>query len=197
MGDYTAARSGRRFCGPGPAQRFHPCTGGRLRLRQEQVQPCGPGLAPAGLQLQALHLLGGARKRLHARHCDQRRPAVLRCGGHRRPTLGAQELRRQVRRPHEHAHRLGEVQEHDLHPDPAGRRPQDGTGMGGEVWIRPRETPRLPDHGAGCWLSDASANGFCVFGVRQRRVPHQSLADRQGHRPQGPGDFRDHTSRVE
>jgi membrane carboxypeptidase/penicillin-binding protein len=68
-------------------------------ISTEQVQPRHPGLAPAGLQLQALHLLGGAGKGLHAGLGDQRRTAQFFDAGHRQPGLGAEELRRQVRRP--------------------------------------------------------------------------------------------------
>ena len=75
------------------------CAGRRLRFRQEQVQPCDAGLAPAGLELQALHLFGRAREGLHARHRGQRRAAVLRRRRHRRPAVGAEELRRHLRRP--------------------------------------------------------------------------------------------------
>jgi hypothetical protein len=95
----AVARGRGRLRRAGSAHRRHPRPGGRLRLRQEQVQPRHAGLAPAGLQLQALHLLGGAGKGLHARHRGQRRAAVLRRRHHRQPALGAEELRRQVRRP--------------------------------------------------------------------------------------------------
>ena len=71
---------------------------------KSQVQPCHAGLAPARLELQALHLLGGAGKGLHAGDRGQRRAAVLRCRRHRQPALGAEELRRQVRRADAAAH---------------------------------------------------------------------------------------------
>jgi penicillin-binding protein 1A len=75
-------------------QRRHPRHGRRFCLQQEQVQPRHPGLAAAGLQFQALHLLGGARKGLHAGHRGQRCAAVLQRRRDGQPTLGAQELRR-------------------------------------------------------------------------------------------------------
>ena len=48
-------------------QRRDPRPGRRLRLQRQQVQPRDAGLAPAGLELQAVHLFGGAGKGLHAR----------------------------------------------------------------------------------------------------------------------------------
>ncbi len=98
LGDHAAARGRGRLRGAGPAQRRDPGAGGRLRLRQEQVQPRDAGLAPAGLELQALHLFGRAREGLHAGHRGQRCAAVLR-GRRRRHGLGAEELRRRLRRP--------------------------------------------------------------------------------------------------
>ena len=119
LGDHPAARGGRRLRRDRPARRCHQGPGRRLRFRQEQVQPRDAGLAPAGLELQALHLFGRAGKRLHARHGGQRRAAVLRCRHHRRPAVGAEELRRQVRRPDVAAPRADEVQEHGVDPHPA------------------------------------------------------------------------------
>ncbi len=62
-----AARAGPG--GPGrlrrarPARRLDRRAVGRLRLRRLEVQPRGPGAPPAGILVQALHLLGGARGR--------------------------------------------------------------------------------------------------------------------------------------
>jgi penicillin-binding protein 1A len=42
---------------------------------------------------------------------------------------------------------------------------------------------RLPDHGAGRRLGHADADGHGLFGVCQRRLPRQPVADHQGHRP--------------
>ena len=71
---------------------------GGFDYQQEQVQPRDAGLAPAGLELQAVHLFGRAGEGLHAGDDRQRRAAVLRRRRHRQPALGAEELRRQVRR---------------------------------------------------------------------------------------------------
>ena len=83
----------------GPAVgRCDPLAGRRLRLRPQQVQPRDPGAEAAGIELQAVHLFGRARKRLQSGDGRQRRAAVLRCLANRERALGAEELRRQVRR---------------------------------------------------------------------------------------------------
>ena len=71
----AVARGRGRFRRARPEHRRDPRAGRRLRLRQEQVQPRHAGLAPAGLELQAVHLLGGAGKGLHAGDGHQRRAA--------------------------------------------------------------------------------------------------------------------------
>ena len=103
--DHAAARGRRRVRRDGPAHRRHPRAGRRLRLLEEQVQPRHPGVAPAGLELQAVHLLGGAREGLHAGDGHQRRAALLRRRHHRQPAVGAEELRRHLRRPDDDAAR--------------------------------------------------------------------------------------------
>jgi penicillin-binding protein 1A len=118
----AGARGGRRVRGHRPATGAIRAHGGRLRLRQVQVQPCHSGLAPAGLELQAFHLLGGAGSGLHAVDRGQRRAAVLRCRRHRQPALGAEELRRQVRRADDAAHGAGQVEEHGVDPRAAVHR---------------------------------------------------------------------------
>ena len=133
--------------------------GRRLRLLEEQVQPRHPGLAPAGLELQALHLLGGAGKGLHAGDRDQRRAAVLRRRHHRQPAVGAEELRRQVRRPDDAARAAGQVEEHGLDPHPAGDRPAVRAAMDHALRLRRRQAPRLPDDGARRRLGHAAADG--------------------------------------
>ena len=51
-------------------------------------------------------------------------PIAIDAERHRRPALGAEELRRQVRRPDAPAHGARQVEEHGVDPDPAGDRPQ-------------------------------------------------------------------------
>ena len=74
------ARSAGGFCGPGCRQRPGAGHGGRLRLQPPALQPRHPGLAPAGLQLQALPLFGGAGAGRDAGHADQRRALGRRRG---------------------------------------------------------------------------------------------------------------------
>jgi penicillin-binding protein 1A len=59
------------------AGRRDPRAGRRLRLQQEQVQPRHAGVAPAGFELQAVHLFGVAGKGLVAGNHHQRRAALL------------------------------------------------------------------------------------------------------------------------
>ena len=53
---------------------------------------------------------------------DRRRAGGARGRADRQPALGAEELRRQVRRPDAPAHRARQVEEHGLDPHPAGDR---------------------------------------------------------------------------
>jgi membrane carboxypeptidase/penicillin-binding protein len=186
LGADPAARSRRRHGGDGAAHRRHPRDGRRLRLQQEQVQPRHPGLAAAGLQLQALHLLGGAGKGLHAGHRGQRCAAVLQRRRDGQPALGAQELRRQVRRPDAAADGAGQVQEHGLDPRSEVHRPGLRAGMGRELRLRPRQAPGLPDDGAGRRLGHAAADGHGLQRVCQRRLPPAARAHPARHRQQGP-----------
>ena len=112
-----------------------------------------------GSALQALHLFRGAGKGLHALDHRQRRAAVLRRRRHRRPALGAEELRRQVRRPDAAAHGAGQVQEHGVDPHPAGRGHAERAGLDHPLRLRCREAPALPDDGAGRRLGHADADG--------------------------------------
>jgi penicillin-binding protein 1A len=53
------------FVAASPVDGASPGAGRRLRFQSQQVQPRHPGLAPAGLQLQALHLLRRPGKGLY------------------------------------------------------------------------------------------------------------------------------------
>ena len=158
--------------------------GRRLRLRQEQVQPRHAGLAPAGLELQALHLLGSAREGLHAGDRDQRRAALLRRRHDRQPALGAEELRRQVRRPDDAAPRPGEVEEHGLDPHPASRSAPPYaqhwiTRFGFDADKHPAYLPMAL--GAGSVTPMQMATAYCVFANGGYRV--NPLPDQPHHRP--------------
>ena len=64
-----------------PARRLHRRALGRLRLRRLEVQPRDAGAPPAGLVVQALHLLRRARGRAHARDGHPRCAGRLRGAG--------------------------------------------------------------------------------------------------------------------
>ena len=67
VADHAAAAGRSGAGGDGSQRRCYPRVGRRLRLLPQQVQPRDAGLSPAGLQLQALHLFGGAGKGVHRR----------------------------------------------------------------------------------------------------------------------------------
>ena len=64
LADHAVAAGGRRAGLARAAGRRDPRAGRRLRLQQEQVQPRHAGVAPAGFELQAVHLFGVARQGL-------------------------------------------------------------------------------------------------------------------------------------
>ena len=163
------------FVAHGPARRRHQGAGRRLRLRQEQVQPRHAGLAPAGLELQALHLLGRAGKGLHARHGGQRRAAVLRRRRHRRPALGAEELRRHVTKARcRCARALAKSKNMVVHPRAAVDRHALRAGLdhAASASTRDKHPAYLPMAlGAGSVTPMQMATA--LFGVRQWRLPRQ------------------------
>ena len=132
---------------------------GGFRLRQKQVQPRDAGLAPARFVVQAVHLLGRARKRIHAEHGDQRRAAVLRRLGHGRPAVGAEELRRRLLRPDVNEKRARAFQEHGVDPDSAGDRPAVRAELDHAVRVRCRQASGLSADGAGLGRGDTAADG--------------------------------------
>ena len=87
------------------------CAGRRLRLRQEQVQSCDPGLAPAGLELQALSSTRRRWRRFSPATVINGDAVVLRDAG----TTGSQpwgaEDYEPVRRPDVDASRAGQAEE--------------------------------------------------------------------------------------
>jgi hypothetical protein len=132
--------------------------------------------------------LSSTRRRSKRASPQRRSSTMRRCSStpaHRQPALGAEELRRHLRRPDVDAKRTGEVEEHDLDPHPAGDRPDLCAGMGNPLRLRRRQAPGLPDHGTGLGLGDSSADGLRLQRVRQRRLPRQSRPDQQGHRLEG------------
>ena len=148
------------------------------------------GLAPAGLELQAVHLLGRARKGLHAGDRDQRRAALLRCRHDRQPALGAEELRRHVRRADVDAARPGQVEEHDLDPHPEVDRAGIRAAVDQALRLRRRQASRLLADGARRRRRHALADGVRIQRVRQWRLSRQSASDQPDHRLEGPCDQR-------
>ncbi len=100
VADRAAAAGGSRPGLHGSQRRRGPRAGGRVRLQPQQVQPRHPGLPPAGLELQALHLFGGAGERLHrpppsstTRRSSSTPARPARCPGSRRTSMAASTAR--------------------------------------------------------------------------------------------------------
>jgi len=143
--------------------------------------------APAGLQLQALHLFGGFQSRLHAGLDHQRRadrPARSLQAGR---AVDTTERRQQVPRTDAAARRTGAIGE------PRGN-PFAGCSRRA-LRARIRDTLRFP---AGCdpgqpldgpWhrIRFADGNGPRLCGIRQWRLPDQPLLHRRDRRPQWQG----------
>ncbi len=175
VADRAAARGGSRFHRARPPGRLGAGAGRRLRLPPQQVQPRGPGLAPARVVLQAFHLFGRAREGLHRGDRDSRRAGGAGSRADRQPALGAEELRRQVRRSDAPSDRAGEVKEHGVDPDTRGDQPQVRPGIRDSVRLRAGQAPALPHHGARRRLRHRLADGARVLGIRQRRLPGAAL----------------------
>jgi penicillin-binding protein 1A len=124
-------------------------------------------------------------------HHRQRRAAVLRRRRHRRPALGAEELRRQVRGPDAAAHRAGQVQEHGVHPHPAGRGHPERAGLDHPLRLRAEKHPAYLTMalGAGSVTPMQMATGYAVFANGGYRVNPWLITPH--HRPQGQGAGRD------
>jgi penicillin-binding protein 1A len=170
----------------GSAHRQRPRDGRRLRLLEEQVQPRHAGVAPARLELQAVHLLGGAGEGLHAGDGDQRRAALLRRRHDRQPALGAEELRRHLRRPDDDAARPREVEEHDLDPHPQVDQPGLRAAVDQALRLRRRQAPAyLPMAlGAGAVTPLQMASAYSVFangGYRVNPLLISRITDSKGH----------------
>ena len=159
---------------------------GGFDYSQEQVQPRDAGLAPARLELQALHLLGRARKGLHAGDGGQRRAAVLRRRHHRRPALGAEELRRHLRRPDDAAQRRSRSRRTWSRSASCRRsaRPTRRTGSRASASTPTSTRAYLTMAlGAGSVTPMQMASAYAVFANGGYRV--NPLPDHPHHRPQG------------
>jgi penicillin-binding protein 1A len=159
---------------------------GGFDFRQEQVQPRHAGLAPAGLELQALHLLGGAGEGLHAR---PRWSTMRRCSSTPAST-GSQPWEPKnydgkFDGPMPLRHRAGEVEEHGLDPHPAVDRPEYAQDWITRFGFERRQAPGLPDDGPGRRLGHTAADGQRLQRVRQWRLPREpylisKVADSEG-----------------
>jgi penicillin-binding protein 1A len=163
-------------------RRRDPRAGRRLRLRPQQVQPRDAGVPAAGLGVQAVHLLGGAREGVHAGDGHQRRP-VLRAGAQ----AGGEDWEPKnydgkFDGPDAAAHRAREVEEPRHRARAPGDRAAVRAGLRREVRLRPEAAPGLPDDGPRRRRGDAGADGRRVLGLRERRLPRLALPDREDHR---------------
>ena len=172
LGNSPATRSAGRAGGDRSAHRRDQGAGRRIRLRPQQVQPCHPGLAPAGLELQALHLFRRAGEGLQSGELGRRFAAELFGRRHRQPGLGAQELRRALRGSDDHPQCAGPLQEHGLHPPARIHRPRVRAGLCDALRFRARAPPALPHHGAGAGSATVweMASAYSVFANGGYRV---------------------------
>jgi Membrane carboxypeptidase/penicillin-binding protein len=132
-------------------------------------------MAPAGVKLQAFHLFRRPGKGVHPGDGDQRRSHRAGPGGNRGPAVGAQKLRRQLLRADSAARRFGQIEEPGIHPHFAKHHAPVCPGVHHPLRFRGRAASALSDHGPGCGVGNAFADGGGLFRVRQRRVPGEAL----------------------
>ena len=181
-----AAHSGGGAGGPGPQRWRGARARRRLRLRPEPVQPRGPGAAPAGVELQALHLLRGAGARSDRRHRHRGRADLLFRRRHRQD-LASGQLRQRVPRADPSARGPRSFAQHRGH-QAAGT---DWRGLHGRpqpaVRAGPRPTPPQPLPRARHRGRDPARARGRLRGLCQRRVPggaplHRPGRGQRGHR---------------
>src|SRR5882672_1497406 len=165
-----------------PAGRRSPIAGRRVRLQPESIQSRHAGLEAAGLGHQALYLLLGSREGFYPSHRHQRRARGRGRGAHRGPGLGAQELRRKVRRADELAHGARQVEEHGVDPRPPGDRPPVRSGLHHPLRLRRGPPSALPHHGAWLGRCHAASDGARFHGVRHGWIPDGTLRDSEDRR---------------
>jgi penicillin-binding protein 1A len=112
--------------------------------------------------------------------------AVLLVRRDRQPGLGAQELRRPLRRPDLAAHGPGPLQEHGVDPPAQVGRPALRPGLRHQVRLRCRTPPGLPDDGPRRRLGDPwqMMRGYAVFangGYRIEPYLVQEIRDDAGN----------------
>src|SRR6267142_138554 len=165
-----------------PAGRRSPIAGRRVRLQPESIQSRHAGLEAAGLGHQAFYLLLGSREGFYPGHRHQRRARGRGRGAHRGPGLGAQELRRKVRRADELAHGARQVEEHGVDPRPPGDRPPVRSGLHHPLRLRRGPPSALPHHGARLGRCHAASDGARFHGVRHGWIPDGTLRDSEDRR---------------
>ena len=142
----------------------HPRAGGRLRLQQEQVQPRHPGLAPAGLVVQAVHLLGALEKGFTPPPCINDAPLFFDAGvtggspGSRRTTTASSKARCGCTRRWPSRRTW-------CRSASCRRSARIRAGLRHALRLRCRQAPALSDDGAGRGLGDAvqMATAYAVF----------------------------------
>ena len=171
-------RGAERAGGARPERRQHRGAGRRLRLLHQQVQPRHPGAAPAGLGIQAVPVLGGARERPDAGDRAARCPDRAR-GQRQRGLLAAGEFHQGVRRPDAAARGAGALAQPGLDPRAQGDRHPDRHRLHQPLRLRSQEHAARPDarprHAGG----HAARRRQRLRGVRQRRLPRRAVL----HRP--------------
>ena len=167
---------------------------GWLRFLPQQVQPRDAGRTPAGVELQAVHLLRRARARLHRRQHHQRRAGGLR-GSKPRERVAAGELRRQVPGSDQSSNRAVPVAQPRLDPAPARHRHRLRLRAYRQIRARrgasaARLVARARQRGA-----DAARGRSRIRRARQRRIRgravlHRARARRGRHDPVHGGPAR-------
>ena len=173
----------------GPRQRRHHRARRRFRLLPQQVQPRHPGAAPAGLDLQAVHLLRGARGRRHAGDHLQRRAGGLPRRG-ARGRMATVELQRALLRTDPPARGAGQVEEPRLGAGAA--RDRHSVRDRARRALRLRETQHAPRSLARPRQRGGHADGARarLRRVRQRRLPRAAALHRTHRGPARPRRLR-------
>ena len=160
--------------------------GRRVRLRPQQVQPRHAGAAPARVELQAVHLFGGAGKRLHAGDHHQRCAAVFRAG---RQTGGEAWEPKNYDGKFEGPMRLRTALAKSKNLVTVRVLQAIGPQYAQDYITRfgfdPKLHPPYLTMALGAGVGDADADGRRLLGVRQRRLPDHAVPDQQDHRQPG------------
>ncbi len=187
LANQPGARGGIRFCCNGPTQRwqFVPWWADLIFRRTSSITSPRPGASRVPASSRSF------TQRRWKRACRQPPWSTMRrCFSVRRDrgqVVGTQELRRAVRRADVGSARVGQVKEPGVYSGAAtgGTRECASTGSAGLAFRRTAST--LPDHGAGCRLSDPHPDGDRLRGLCQRRLPGRAEVDHARGGAAGPG----------